>query len=125
MPKFSEMLLKLEDSQYAPSLHLNMEYYHILLRKNASNLCTIIILQGKYPYHCLPMGVANSQEILQQKMNDLFRGYELIRTNIYNPLILTKGDWKYHLQKLELILNNLKENDLNVILKTHYLEKLK
>ena len=43
-PKIIEMLLKLEGFQYATSLYLNMGYYHIWLSKNASNLCTIIIL---------------------------------------------------------------------------------
>ena len=48
MPKINEMLLKLEGFQYATSLDLNMGYYHIGLSENASNLCTIILPQGKY-----------------------------------------------------------------------------
>ena len=59
IPNTNEMLLKLEDFQYATSLYLNMGYYHIRLRKNRSNLCTIIIPWGKYPDKRLPMGVAN------------------------------------------------------------------
>ena len=43
MPKTNEMLLELEGFQYAMSLDLNMGYYHIRLRTNASNLCTIIL----------------------------------------------------------------------------------
>ena len=43
MPKINEMLLKLEGFQYAASLYLNMVYYHIQIRENASNLCTIIL----------------------------------------------------------------------------------
>ena len=78
MPKFNDMLLKLEDFGYATSLYLNMGYYHIRLSKNASNLCKIIIPLVKYSYKSLPMGVANSPDILQQKMNDLFHGFEFI-----------------------------------------------
>ena len=58
------------------------------------------------------MGVANSREIFQQKMNDLFHGFEFIRACIYDLLILTKGDWADHIQKLELTLNELKEKVL-------------
>ena len=43
MPKIREMLLNLEDFQYAMSLDLNMGYYHISLIKQASNICTIIL----------------------------------------------------------------------------------
>ena len=48
MAKTNEMLLKLEGFNYDTLLDLDMGYYHIPLRKNASNLCTIIILWGKY-----------------------------------------------------------------------------
>ena len=61
------MLLKLEFFQYATSLYLNMGYYHIRLRKNTSNLCTIIIIWGKYCYKRLPMRFDNSSAIFQQK----------------------------------------------------------
>ena len=43
------------------------------------------------------MGVANSTDIFQQKMNDLFHVFEFIRAYIYDILILTKGYWKDHL----------------------------
>ena len=75
MPKINEMLLKLEGFKYATSLDLNMVHYHIRLSKNASNLCMIILSCGKYGYKRLPMGVANSPDIFQQKMNDLFHGF--------------------------------------------------
>ena len=44
MPKINEILLKLKGFHYATSLDLDMGYYHIRLRKNASNLFIIIIL---------------------------------------------------------------------------------
>ena len=53
------------------------------------------------------MGVTNSPDIFQQKMIYLFHGFEFIRAYIDNLLILTKGDWTGHLQKLELTLNKL------------------
>ena len=84
------MLLKLEGFQYATSLDLNMVYYHTRFSENASNLCTIIFSMGKYRYKCLPMGVQNSPDIFQQKMNDLFHGFEFIRAYIDDLLILTK-----------------------------------
>ena len=58
MPKIIEMFLKLESFQYAKLLGLNMRYYHILLRKNASNLCMIILPWGDI-YKRLLMGVSN------------------------------------------------------------------
>ena len=77
-----------------------MKYYHIQICENVSNLFTIIIPREKYHYKRLPVGVANSPEILQQKINDLFHGFEFICAYIYKLLIITAVDWTYHVQKL-------------------------
>ena len=92
--------MRLEGFQYAKSLDLNTGYYHIRLRKNASNLFTIIIPWEKHRYMHLPIGFANLPHVFQQKMNDLFHGFESICVYIDDLLILTKGYWTYHVQKL-------------------------
>ena len=58
------------------------------------------------------MGVANSADIFQHKINDLFHGLEFICAYIYVFWVLTKLDWTDHVQKLELRLNKLKEKVL-------------
>ena len=58
------------------------------------------------------MGYTNSTEIFQQKMNDLFHGFEFIREYIDGLLILNKGYCIDHVNKLELMLNKLKEKGL-------------
>ena len=55
---------------------------------------------GKYHYQHLLMGVANSHEILQQKMNDLFHVFEFIRAYIDNLSISKKGYWTDNVQNL-------------------------
>ena len=117
IPKISEMLLNFEGFQYATSLDLNMGYYHIRLIKEASNICTIILPWRKYKYKCLPMGVYNSPDIFQAKMNKRFHGFEFIRAYIDDLLIITKGDWSNHLEKLELTLQKLKDNGLKCNIK--------
>ena len=112
------MLLKLEVFQYDASLDLNMGYYNIRFIYNVSNLCMIIIPWGKYQYKRLPMGIDNPPDILQQNMNDLYHGFELIHAYIYDLLILTKGDWTDYVHKSESTLTKLKENELNIILKS-------
>ena len=39
LPKISDMLLGLEEFQWATSLDLNMEFYHLILTPNSSKLC--------------------------------------------------------------------------------------
>ena len=90
------------------SLNLNMGYYHIQVSYSASNLCTIIFPCGKYHYKQLTMVITNSPEIYQQKMNDLFNSFELIRAYIDDLLVLTKVNWTNSVQILELNLSELK-----------------
>ena len=63
VPKRREMLSKSEGFNYSKLLHLNMVYYFICIRKQESNICTIILPWGKYRYKHLPMGVSNSPDI--------------------------------------------------------------
>ena len=106
------MLLNPEGFQYTTSLNLNMSYYHIGLIEYSSNLCTIILSWGKYKYKRLPMGVCNFPDIFQEKTNEMFHGIEFIRTYIYELLIITNGDWSNHLNKLDLLMENIRVNVL-------------
>ena len=71
------------------------------------------------------MGVAKSPDVFQQKMNDLFHGFEFIRVYIDDLLILTKVDWTDHIQKLELTLNKMKEKVLKCNIEISFFGKTK
>ena len=82
--KNPNLLLKLEGFKYGTPLDLNMGYYHIELSDSAKELCTITTQWGKYEYQQLPMGLCNSPDIFQEKMNDLLDGLD---TYILIPLL--------------------------------------
>ena len=66
----------------------------------------------KYRYKCLPMGVSNAPDIFQDKMNEVFRGFEFIWAYINDLLIIiTKCDWSSHFNFSELTPHNLKDKD--------------
>ncbi len=71
IPKMSMVLQEIEGFSFAMALDLNMGYYTIRLDPDASNICTIIFLWGKYSYKQLPMGIAGSPDIFQRKMSEL------------------------------------------------------
>ena len=73
IPKIQDLLLKLEGFKYASSLDLNMGYYHIKLCPFSKKLCTIVLPWGKYEYQKLSMGLCNSPDIFQEKMNELVK----------------------------------------------------
>jgi Reverse transcriptase (RNA-dependent DNA polymerase)/Retroviral aspartyl protease len=114
LPKIQDLLLKLEGFQFATSLDLNMGYYHIELSPHAKQLCTIVLRWGKYEYQRLPMGLCNSPDIFQEKMSVPMADLEHVRAYIDDLLIISKGSFQEHLQKLDIVLQRLQQAGLKI-----------
>ena len=67
-----------------------MGYYHIRVSPYSSSLYTIIFPWGKYEYLRLPMGLCNSPDIFQEKLNELMDGLEFLRAYLDDVLIPSK-----------------------------------
>ena len=114
IPHIQDLLMNLEGFKYATSLDLNMGYYHLELSAKSKELCTIVLPFGKFEYQRTPMGLCNSPDIFQEKMNELFDGLDFVRAYIDDLLILTKGSFEEHLEQLELVLQRLRDAGLKV-----------
>jgi hypothetical protein len=92
-----------------------MGYCNICLDPDAAILCTVIIPWGKYKYLRLPMGIKNSPDIFQQKISDLMEGlHDFMQAYLDDILIITKGSYKDHLQKVAEVLKRLQAAGLQV-----------
>ena len=58
------------------------------------------------------MGVSGSPDIFQEKMSDLMRALDYVRTYLDDLLIISNGTFKDHLEKLEVVLQRLKDAKL-------------
>ena len=114
LPKIVETLQELEGFTYASQLDLNMGYYTIRLDPDSSKICTIILPRGKYSYQRLPMGVAGSPDIFQEKMTGLMATLEYVKAYIDDLLIISKDSFQDHLDKLEQVLIKLQNAGLKV-----------
>ena len=108
------MLQELEGFTYAMALDLNMGYYTISLDPYASKICTVIFPWGKYSYKRLPMGIAGSPDIFQEKMSNLMATLEFVQTYLDDLLIITKGSLEDHLEKLCMVLTRLQDAGLKI-----------
>ncbi len=104
IPKISTVLQEIKGFSYATALDLNMGYYTIRLDPDASNICTVIFPWGKYSYKRLPMGIAGSPDIFQEKMLELMESLEFVRAYLDNLLCISKLSLEDHLEKLEVVL---------------------
>jgi hypothetical protein len=114
MPKIQNLLLKLEGFKHGTALDLNMGCCHIELSESAKELCTITTQWGKHEHQRLPMGLCNSPDIFQEKMNDLLDGLDAVRVYIDDILHVTKGTWEDHLEGLEEVFCRLQNTGLKV-----------
>ena len=78
---------------YVSSLYLNMGYYHIELSPGSKQLYKDVLPWGKYEYQKLPMWVCNSPDILQDKISKLFDGFDMVREDIDDVLVITKNNY--------------------------------
>ena len=56
--------------------------------------CTIVLPWNKYEYQKLPMGLCNSPDMFQEKMNELFNCLEYIKTYIDDLFIISDKSLK-------------------------------
>ena len=77
-------------------------------------MCTIVLPFGKFECQRIPMGLCNSPDIFQEKMNELFEGLDFARAHIDDLLCLSKGTFEDHLEKLERVLARLTQAGLKV-----------
>ena len=81
-PKILDLLLILEGFRSAISSDLTIRYYHITLYLVSQKLYTSIYLGANINNIKLPMGLCNSPNIFQEKMNELFNALQYIRAYI-------------------------------------------
>jgi hypothetical protein len=81
---------------------------------NDLQLATVILPWGKYSYQCHAMGVSISPNIYQEKMSTIFSDMENVICFIDNIALIMNGSFENHLNQLDEILQQLKENNLQV-----------
>ena len=91
-----ETLQQLEGFTYVSQLDLNMGYYTIRLDADSSKICTIILPWGKYSYQRLPMGVAGSPDIFQEKMSGLISTLQYVGMYMDEIFIILQVDFSAH-----------------------------
>ena len=85
-----------------------MGYYHITLYPKSWKQCTIVLPWCKFEYQKLQMQLCNSPDVFQEKMNELFNGLEYVKVYIDDILIISNGNFKDHLNKVKIVLKELK-----------------
>jgi Reverse transcriptase (RNA-dependent DNA polymerase) len=77
MPTLEDVTLKLHGSQYFSLLDITHAYWSIRLDEESSYLCTFGTPFGRYRFLRLPFGISSSQDIFQQKVNEISKALKV------------------------------------------------
>ena len=71
-------------------------FYQIKMDEESKLLTASSIPQGHYELNVLPFGIKNAPKIFQRKMDNIFKGYDVIHIYVNDMLISSKNE-KQHL----------------------------
>jgi hypothetical protein len=117
LPSIPETIRSIDGFTYCSTMDVSMGFWCIVLDKASQRLCTIILPWGKYSYARLPMGLSVSPDIYQEKMSALFEDMSEVKVYIDDILLITKGSFTHHLQKLKEVFRRLLKANLQLNIK--------
>lgn len=109
-----EIFRTMDGFEYCTTMDLNMGFWAICLSPYSQQLCTIVLPWGKYCYLRLPMGLAVSPDVYQEKMAGIFSDMPEVIVYIDDICIITKGAFQDHVKVLREVLHRLAKNGLKV-----------
>ena len=101
LPSTRTLLHQLGGMTYVSALDQIMSYYAMNMSKKVWDCLTITSPFSKYQYIKMPMGLKISANAFQREMSRLFEDLLYVLVYIDNLLIVTKGSYKDHLEKLK------------------------
>ena len=114
LPRIMDTMQQMEGFQFASALDLNMGYYTIQVHPESKDYLTIVTEFGKFRYNTIPMGLANSCDIFQAKVTELLGDIEMVKCYIDDILVLSKGTFQDHIDKLSQCFERIRKAGLKL-----------
>ena len=117
-----EVLIRIQGCKYLTRLNIIIAFNKLRMHSNNENFTTFVTSLKAYKYRVLPFGLINGPVIYQQYMNDILFEYLNDFCQAYlNDILIYSRTKKDHIKHVRLILQKLREIDLQVnILKCEF-----
>ena len=110
-----ETLACIQESKYLTWLNIIIAFNKLRMHSGSKNLTIFIIFFNSYKYHVMLFELINESTFYQHYMNDVLFEYLHQFCQIYlNDIIIYSKTLKKHKQHVWLILNKLREADLQI-----------
>lgn len=80
-------------------------------------MCTTVLPWGKYAYQRLFFGLSIGPDVFQHRMDELFGDLPFVKVFIDDICIFSKGDLNDHMEKIRVVLDRLREANLQINMK--------
>jgi len=114
LPSIQETISTMSKFTYCTTVDMNMGYWTIPMCPESQRICTIILTCGKFSYERLPMGLAPSPDVYQEKMSLLFIDLEEVKVYFDDILVLRFDSFEDPLLNLQVVLTCIRKANLQV-----------
>jgi len=115
LPLIDETLACIQDSRYLTRLNIIVAFNKLHMHSSSEDLTIFIISFDFYKYHVMPFELINGSTFYQHYMNDVLFDYLHQFCQIYlDDIIIYSKTLKKHKRHVRLILNRLREADLQI-----------
>ncbi len=110
-----ETLARIQESKYLTQLNIIVTFNKLRMHSDSENLTIFIIFFDSYKYHVMLFELINESTFYQHYMNDVLFKYLHQFCQIYlDDIIIYSKILKKHKRHVQLILNKLREADLQI-----------
>ena len=113
MPTLEDAVSKMADAKFFSKLDAQSGYWQIKLDEESSYLTTFNSPFGRYRFKRLPFGIISSQDLFQQKMDEIFEGLPGVTPPI-DDVIIHGSTRKEHDDRLRAALDRSTEKQLRL-----------
>ncbi len=111
----NETFTRIQESKYLTQLNIIVTFNKLHMHLNSENLTIFIIFFDSYKYHVMLFDLIKESAFYQHYMNDVLFEYLHQFCQIYlNDIIIYSKTLKEHKQHVQLILQRLRETDLQI-----------
>ncbi len=115
LPLIDETLARIQESKYLTRLNIIVAFNKLRMHSDSEDLTIFITFFDSYKYHVMLFKLINESTFYQHYMNDVLFKYLYQFCQIYlDDIIIYSKILKKHKQHVRLILNRLREADLQM-----------
>ncbi|MGH0153042.1 UNVERIFIED_CONTAM: hypothetical protein FKN15_023917, partial [Acipenser sinensis] len=112
MPRVDELIEKLGKEEYLTTLDLTKGYWQIPLTPDSREKTAFATPWGLFQYKVMPFGLHGAPATFQRLMDKILRPHVEYASAYIDDIVIHSESWKDHVQKVEAVLNSLREAGL-------------